>query len=1128
MHSRKRVWNSAFAGIVLVFVCLLVCFLRRAPSPERDKSSKKTSTTNLKPSTPRVTISTARPEKSSHEGRTSIGVLVWPGMPVGSLNRSRTILSWMKEWGFECGFVTVQGRDGADAPSPALPADIEGGARSLSEASSKLNAIVAGDGDLGASEAVALEEYLASGGWAIIPSPEDGGASPEIEELLQLKPSRSATLMLPEPPNQEGILGEEEVRVLVSHQLASGLDVGLWLEWTGPQGKVLYSKSDDALPLLCFARPELPAVRVVSFGEGGVVHWNFPMQAGPLIEETELRTFLGDTLAWLWGRASWAKPLQKEGSVSGIVRTKDGTVIPGAKVTAQVYSEWGEPVQSFEATSSEQGKFSLPILDPGIYWVSAEAEGYYPIDRYLLARPKNGEGEQIEVLMEQEGSISGYAFYGPGEGNPAAGIPITLAPNCRISSAWEKETITDANARFSFNDLPAAQTFYLIAKAEGWMGLQEAPVPLDGGRLETDVHLQSPTRIEGTTVNVVTEQPLAGVEVVVRPARDSGTRYLFRDALAQKALSDEEGKFTLLLPPGSGYWQYFPQVPGFASFSHPKTARIRLSDSGESKPSELRLRFCPNAALHGTIFRSSGEFASGAKVTVAGTEYYCYADEKGQYRTVPMAPTLGAGYARFPLRADWNGETGWGRARFKIASQEKTRAPESGEKYYETLLAGGFPIDVHLKPSEPEPEPSGTTLSGAVLDESGGTVSSAVVELAEPGASTDESPHLGASPRRQIRSDLEGKFDFTAVKEGLWLIRAQKRIVEAGGKEFLYWGEKWLTVSEDTPNSDLQVRLQKAYVRGKVVSADGTPLRDGHVCFEFTFHSGWSQRLELLLGEHGDFNLCPSRGSCRYAALTLPPLTSYKQWADAQVKRWDPEARAAIPWENEERPPEGYVRVTLDLTGGRGGGWVPLKPVEARLGEESLVIRVSPMGSVRGRVIDGDTGSTIAGANLYVDQEDWTTSRRVTDSEGVFYFDRLPTGTYILTCMARGYGATRTDIEVHEEQECLVDIDLRTYYIIRGRLRLKETGQPLVAEIRTMGGNYVSGRDGTFAIVVTGESSSPLLYPFTVFLEGTGLKSVERVVPYSWKHEADVGDILIERETEEQEIPGNTGRNGQT
>ncbi len=1096
---RKRLFCVVVVGVVGL-ICVLVWILshRDPVRPKTERVSEEAHTSTPKLLDHRDSVGSASPGKVRAEARRCFGVLVWPGMGARALNYSRTILSWMEEWGFECGFVTAQRSGGNEASSP-LPADVTDGAWDLAEVSKNLNSIVLADGDLPPAGVAGVKQYLLSGGWAILPTPEGGRVSAEVEELIQLKPSRSATLMAPESPQSVSPLGAEEVRLLVSHSLAPGLAEDQWLEWAGPPGKVLYARRDEALPLLCFRRPELPAVRLVPFGDGGVVHWNFPLRPGPLIEDAELKTFLGDTLAWLFARANWVKPVQKEGALKGIVRRKEGQAIPGAKVSAQVYSEWGQPVQSFEVPSSAGGEFTLPVLEHAIYWVKAEAEGYYQVEGYLLARSKGEEGEQIEVLMEPEGSIFGHAYYGPGEDHPAAGIPVTLAPNCRISSAWRRETVADKDGRFSFGDLPSAQTFYLIAEAEGWMGLQEAPVPLEGGSLEIDVHLQSPISVEGRAVNVVTRQPLPGVEIVARPRfSSSGTRFLFRDALTRTAESGEDGTFTLVLLPG--VWEYYGRSRGFTAVDPPGS--LSISESAR----RMLCRLCPNAALHGRVFRSSGEFASGAKVTVSGIEYY--ADEKGEYRTGPVPPGISARRPYFVVKAEWNGESGSRRVSFKIASMDVKSGAAPKGNFYDTLLAGGFPVDVHLKPSEPEPEPSGTTVAGVVLDESGRPASSAVVELAEPSVETGDSTGLTVFPQKKTRSDSEGKFQFTEVKEGLWLVRGQNRVVQIAGNDSLYWGEEWLTVSKDMPVSDLQVRLGKAHVRGKVVRADGTPLRDRYASFQLTSPTGWSQGLKLYLGGDGGFDLCPSRGyNGRFAVLTLPPLTSYKQWADARVKRQDPKAKAVIPWEGKDRPPERHVRLAPQI------GPLRLDPLDVRLGEESLTIRFPAMGAVGGRVLDADTKAPISGVTLVVEHEDRGFVLKKTDSEGAFSFDALPGGSYALTTSRPGYWPRHRRIEVVEGSDSYIDVELRTYYIIRGRLRLRETGELLVAEIRTKDGNYMSKPNGTFAIIVPWEGNARFAaYQFSVPLEGKGLKSVVEYVPRRWGEDIDVGDIYVEPE----------------
>ena len=1092
--KRKGLWAVVIA-LVAGLICLVVFLLSRGLSPPTvEKPTKLSPHSEAKRAEKSLPLPGSRTAETPEQARTSFGVLLWPGMTGRAMNYSRQILSWMKEWGFDAGFVTVE-RDGSGGESSsAFPADVAENTWTFSEVSSRLNAMVVADGDLSDSQALALKEYLMSGGWVIVPSPEDGGASSEVEELLQLKPSRSATLMAPEEPQSESPLGAEEVRVLTSHPLLSGVAMGSWLEWTGPPGQALYSKVDEALPLLCFRRPELPAMRLIPFGEGGVVHWNFPLRPGPLIEEIELKAFLGDTLTWLWGRATWAEPVEKGGTALGIVRKKDGTPIPAAKVTAKVFSESGEAAQTLETTSSEDGKFSLSVFNNAIYWVKADAEGYYQANMYLLARPQQKEGVQIEVLMEPEGSIFGQAYYGPREDHPAVGISVTLAPNCRISSAWEKETVTDGNARFSFNHLPAAQTFYLIAKAEGWMGLQEAPVPLEGGYSEVDVHLESLVGANGTTTNAVTGAPVSGAEVLARPWQDEGARFLFLHALTVETTSGTDGNFVLMLP--CGHWRVTAEAQGFTAMpKNPGAFDVSVSESRSPEPPEIVVELCPDAALFGTVFTSSGKPAPRAKVTVdSGT--ITWADDKGCYKTAPLRPAfvVTPRSPGFNVGAEWKNESASGLCSFELTGSSNS---------YAELLQGASPLDLHLQ--APATKQGLAVVFGTVLDENGEQASSSEIELAEPSRSPGPWSFC-AAPLKKTLSGADGEFQFLHVGKGLWLIRARKERTSPGGKCLLL-GEKWQTLVEDVPVPSVQVRLSKAYIRGRVQEADGSSMRNRYLDFSLTLHTGHEGVQELFLGEYGEFTLFPPRR----AVLTRPSSTAmYRRWAE---KRWPypPGVKVAVPWEKPDLPEEGYVRLSVRS---REGLTADLGNIQ--WGEESLVVSLPRRGRVRGQVIDADTRNPIADAGIGASYAGRYFKGGVTDGSGMFSLSNMPAGFCEVGVHVDGYWHRRKRVEVIEAGEVYLELEIWTYWTIRGRLLLKDTGDPVVTEVRTRHGTYVSGRDGRFAISVPAKKGEiAFWYEFTIPLEGSGLKAVSSRVEYNpFAREIDVGDVYVEKENE--------------
>src|ERR1051325_7624659 len=63
---------------------------------------------------------------------------------------------------------------------------------------------------------------------------------------------------------------------------------------------------------------------------------------------------------------------QNSGSLSGVVQDPQGNVIPGARVTVTEVTT----NQKFETTTSSEGAFSFPTLQPGTYMLNVEMTGF--------------------------------------------------------------------------------------------------------------------------------------------------------------------------------------------------------------------------------------------------------------------------------------------------------------------------------------------------------------------------------------------------------------------------------------------------------------------------------------------------------------------------------------------------------------------------------------------------------------------------------------------------------------------------------------------------------------------------------------------------------------------------------
>src|SRR6266850_3131242 len=79
------------------------------------------------------------------------------------------------------------------------------------------------------------------------------------------------------------------------------------------------------------------------------------------------------------------------GSISGMVTDPSGSVVMGAKVTAQSTST----NQTFSGTTTELGLFAMRAVPPGVYKVTIEAKGFRTV---VL--------DNVEVLVARETALN--------------------------------------------------------------------------------------------------------------------------------------------------------------------------------------------------------------------------------------------------------------------------------------------------------------------------------------------------------------------------------------------------------------------------------------------------------------------------------------------------------------------------------------------------------------------------------------------------------------------------------------------------------------------------------------------------------------------------------------------------
>lgn len=316
-------------------------------------------------------------------------------------------------------------------------------------------------------------------------------------------------------------------------------------------------------------------------------------------------------------------------------------------------------------------------------------------------------------------------------------------------------------------------------------------------------------QVEGTVHVAATGQPLAEARVFTR---DAVTR------------ADALGRFTLRARPGQqvGSVRVYAEADGFAY-----SQLVALP----AEPAPLAFRLVREKRLDGRVVDPDGKPVAGALVRA-------WVDRAGVARDVPERLLLagGAGNAEIlVMRTDDRG-----RFSFRgVPSEGRSPTVDVFHPRFQTGRAAsvaGSPLVVTLQP--------GCTVAGSVVDEQGKPVPLARVQIRRPEERGDELLDL---------TDADGRFRFGSAGPGRWDV-----LVQPGRYAALFAP---VVASPGHAVENQFVVGPGAYVRGKVVDKDGTPV-DG--CWV-----GWVEPVSSGLPELGRMTTTASDGTFRLGPL--PP-----------------------------------------------------------------------------------------------------------------------------------------------------------------------------------------------------------------------------------------------------------------
>ncbi|MEW6746386.1 MAG: carboxypeptidase regulatory-like domain-containing protein [Planctomycetota bacterium] len=305
-------------------------------------------------------------------------------------------------------------------------------------------------------------------------------------------------------------------------------------------------------------------------------------------------------------------------SLSGWVKTEDGSPLEGAKVTAS--SVHPEHTSEATARTNAAGRFDLADLEEGSYIVYAEKEGYCPdritniaagtVDATLTLRPQ-GTIEGIVVAVDTWKPVTSFSVTVKRhrEGQPPGGTGITTQ-------------VDSESGAFSLGGLePDIYRVFVVAR-EYAVGESE-PVQVARGEVVRNVSvvLDKGGTIEGRVIGP-DRHPIARAEIrlndnnyVSNPIADMFSN-MIKDVARPKrrARTAEDGSFKLGLL-SAGTYQVFVSHPDFADR---EVNDIVVARGQTTKIGDIVLS--AGGAINGYAYDESGSPIAGATVTATSME----------------------------------------------------------------------------------------------------------------------------------------------------------------------------------------------------------------------------------------------------------------------------------------------------------------------------------------------------------------------------------------------------------------------------------------------------------------------------------------------------------------------------
>ncbi len=700
--------------------------------------------------------------------------------------------------------------------------------------------------------------------------------------------------------------------------------------------------------------------------------------------------------------------------IRGVVRDVAGGVIEGALVEARRgRGRRSRSARTTVAHSGSEGEFSMWVA-PGQTWLEAQAEGYAPESRLGRA-----PGYTFELFLTPESVLAGRVV-DVQDGSPVEGAKV-IATGKR--TARDSFTFSDAQGRFRIEGL-APGRYKPEAISERGYGVAEASVHLGVSETAEDLELRLHPAF-----------PVRGVLLVAQgdattPCTEGSA--VIRNVASGDAFYESVGNEGVVLFPGilPGTYEVIAHCTGYVSEESYGEIEVGI-DATE----DLRWLVKPGLSIRGTIVGLAASDLDGLMLDAQPVG----GDARGK-KTFARDDTIGPDGV-FEL-------IGVSAGSYELTIRSPM-VPPLVEPVAVEVRQGQSVEGVHIELSPP------ATVRGRVEDEHGKPVSGVTVRSEGPGT------------RRSQNSSDDGRFELTGLAPGRHRITARvqwAKMRKPGTTDDDVQGERVELEAGDTAEITLVVESQGASIQGVVVDESGTPIADAFVRAERQSDSaaasasrkqvkarwgGWDEQ-PVMTDDEGRFEISGlpqtkhtlrawRRGGGEGFAVDVDAGARGVQVKLAPTGRIEgivvstgggAPRKFEVSWVSDasgyrrnesffetdgrfvaDELPPGTYEVVVDSQLGSGRAQVVLAEGAQKSG---LEIALAELVSVRGTVIDVDTGEPVPGLIISVDGKKTGSTRlrfggsdkrNVTNEAGEFELDSIATGPATVTVLPADFKA---------------------------------------------------------------------------------------------------------------------------